>query len=304
MPQSKRNQMSSLKAIVQRAKRRSARARRLRLGACLPLRHFLTQAIKTGACNETIRHRRIQVERRCYRFPETGEELPYALAIPSRALNGGTTPLLLALHGLHFPYDWALQLEALLTFASQHAMLVVAPLGYSECGWYGAPDLTEGGRRTTETRRSEADVWHVLDLVKAEFAVDPRHIYAWGFSMGGGGALHLALQRPSEFRGIGLVAPAVAAPPMVPPWILDTAVDLSSISHVAVSILYGTRDRPVPPETTRELIANLKKASGPYGRRLLAMEVAGGRHDCESLMDHGRLNKMLCFLLAQGGVKR
>ena len=81
-----------------------------------------------------------RVERRSYTFEETGEELPYALFVPSA--TRGPMPLLLALHGYDYPYDWAMGLDSLLAVAEARGMLVVAPLGYSEYGWYGARDLS------------------------------------------------------------------------------------------------------------------------------------------------------------------
>ena len=173
-----------------------------------------------------------KIQRRTYMFAETGEELPYAVFIPSDASSSKPMPMLLALHGHAYPYDWAMSLDGLLSFAAAHGMLVVAPLGHSETGWYGTPCLPRGG---VIDKLSEADVLNVLDLVEREFEVDPLRRFAWGFSMGGGGALHFALKQPDFFRGIGLVAPAIGAVPRMlppdgfPPWTRKEGFDLGSI---------------------------------------------------------------------------
>ena len=275
----------ALKAIIERAKSKvKAKGKQ----AQKPPRHT------RGLSPPTVR-----VEHRTYVFDETGEEMPYALAMPRTDPPRGGRPLLLALHGLGYPYEWACELEPLLAFAAEHGILIVAPLGYSEGGWYGAPDLTCGGDIGVEQRRSYADVMNVLGRVRAEFKVDPKQIFAWGFSMGGGGALHFAVQNTHLFRGIGLVAPAIAAPRAgIPPWTKQPDVDLSSIAHVAVASVYGTHDPLVSAPTCRELRDDLR-AAGVH--KLLSIEVQGGRHDCEALVGEGRLERMLRFIMGLDG---
>lgn len=287
-----------LKAIVERAKNKVNKAKG-----------------KTAAQTATSSSRAakysppsIRVEHRSYVFEETGEEMPYALAIPGGGGGGDGLPhrkdgikgmpLLLALHGLGYPYDWACGLEPLLAFAATRGILIVSPLGYSEEGWYGAPDLTCGGRVGIEQRRSYRDVMNVLERVRAEFKVDADRIYAWGFSMGGGGALHLAVQHPKLFKGIGLVAPAIAAPfSGIPPWTRNAdEVDLASISHVTVASVYGTHDPLVSTPTCRELRDDLL---GAGVTKLLSVEVERGRHDCEALLSEGRFERMLRFMTGE-----
>ena len=167
------------------------------------------------------------VLRRTHVLPETGESLPYALYVPRAAAKSDKPmPLLLALHGLAYTYDWAVGLENLVDYAEANGMLIVSPLGYSEGGWYGAPDLTEGGARSEETRLSEADVWRVLQLAMKEYRIDPRRVYAWGFSMGGGGALHLARNAQRPFAPLG--------------WsLLLSASHLAARTTVASAVLQG-----------------------------------------------------------------
>ena len=83
-------------------------------------------------------------------------------------------------------------------------MIVVAPLGYTRTAWYGAPNLLARGNVTVEGRRSEADCVEVLALVRREFKIGK--VYAYGWSMGGAGALHLALKH-RIFAAIAVVAP-------------------------------------------------------------------------------------------------
>ncbi len=55
---------------------------------------------------------------------------------------------------------------------------------------------------------SEKDVMNVLALVRKEFKVDDRRIYLMGHSMGGAGALHLAVKYPDIWAAVGVMAPA------------------------------------------------------------------------------------------------
>ena len=234
------------------------------------------------------------VQHRTYIFEETGEEMPYALFVPPAPAPPRRCPLLLALHGHNYPYDWAMGIDGLLAFATKHAMLVVAPLGYTKTGWYGAPCLPRRGRVTDEGRRSEADVLSVLRLVREEFEVDATRCFAWGFSAGGSGALHFALKQPGLFRGIGLVAPAIGAAPSMlppdglPPWTQNA--ELGTLAHTAVAVVYGTHDHAVDTEMTRGVVDDFRRAGVS---RLLEVEVAGGEHDCEALTAEGVLERML-----------
>jgi len=87
--------------------------------------------------------------------------------------------------------------------------VVVCPLGYHRCGWYGAmtkgmdgSDLKEAGKH------SEDDVIQVVELVRKEYAIDPGRVYLWGYEMGGAGALHLAMNHPKLWTAVAIVAPA------------------------------------------------------------------------------------------------
>ena len=185
------------------------------------------------------------VQRRSYTFPETGERMPYALLVPpSYSHHHGKVPLLLALHGLDYDESWCFSLSGLEAWAIEHGVVVVAPLGYTRDGWYGCPDLCDGGVTSEKTRRSEEDVvqpcpprppypsvhppsrgipppllvqMHVLRLVRKELQIDPERVYALGWSMGGGGALRLALRQPRLFAAVLLVAPAGRRPRTLQP---------------------------------------------------------------------------------------
>ena len=87
--------------------------------------------------------------------------------------------------------------------------------------------------------------------MREELNIDTTRIYAWGFSMGGAGSLHLALKEPNLFAAIAVVAPAIGVPGAIPAFV--TREKLCAISHVPVSVVQGRYDGPVPVEQSRLL---------------------------------------------------
>ena len=198
-----------------------------------------------------------RVQHRAHSFAETGESIPYALYVPPSYDASAAAPLLVALHGLFHEYDSLLTRE-LLDLACDQSMIIVAPLGYTQDGWYGAPDLLHGGCSSIKTRRSELDVMRVLRLVRSEFNVNPQRIYCFGFSMGGAGTLHLALRNPNLFAALGLAAPAIGVPGEIQPF--TTKEKLNALAHVPTIVVQGKLDNPVPVEQTRQLVDDMRQA--------------------------------------------
>ena len=195
---------------------------------------------------------RTRIMHREYTFTSTGESLPYALFVPPQLQE--PAPLLLCLHGLDYSYDSLLS-DALLDAASAASMIVVAPLGYTRTAWYGAPNLLARGNVTVDGRRSEADVLEVLARVRREFKIGK--VYAYGWSMGGAGALHLALKH-RIFAAIAVVAPAIGIPGRIEPF--TTRERLAAIADVPAIVFQGKWDAPVPVEQTRRLVADMRGA--------------------------------------------
>ena len=95
----------------------------------------------------------------------------------------------------------------------------------------------------------------VLALVRREFKIGK--VYAYGWSMGGAGALHLALKH-RIFAAIAVVAPAVGIPGRIEPF--TTRERLATIADVPAIVFQGRWDAPVPVEQTRCLVADMRGA--------------------------------------------
>src|SRR5207237_3690900 len=89
---------------------------------------------------------------------------------------------------------------------------------------------------------AERDVYDALADVKRRLPVDEDRVYLTGTSMGGGGALRLALTRPDLWAAVALVCP------VTPPG-LEALIP--NALNVPVRLFQGELDPLVPVESAR-----------------------------------------------------
>ena len=175
----------ALKAIIERAKSKvKAKGRQ----AQKPPRHTRELSPPT-----------IRVEHRTYVFDETGEEMPYALAMPRTDPPQGGRPLLLALHGLATRMSgrasWSrLALLQSMVSSSLHRSATLRADGMAR-PISPAEDIGAGEalvRRCDERPRASS----------RRVQGGPETDLCMGFSMGGGGALHFAVQNTHPSEGL------------------------------------------------------------------------------------------------------
>ena len=161
-------------------------------------------------------------QHRTYDFADAGAEMPYRLYVPTSWDGRTRLPLILFLHGGGSDENRYLdandrQLEKL---AEAHGYILVAPLGYSRIGAYGAAMTLRGSfgdlagqaavragvnanpARLRELQLSERDTLNVLDRTIAEYGVDPAAVFLMGHSMGSGGAWYLANKYPARWAAV------------------------------------------------------------------------------------------------------
>ncbi len=114
--------------------------------------------------------------------------------------------------------------------------LVVSPLARGSIGYQGIP---------------ERDVYDVLAEVEKNFPVDRDRVYLTGASMGGGGALWLALTRPDVWAAVAVLCPST------PPGLEDLA---GNALNLPVRLFQGDLDPTVFAESTREWRDRLQAA--------------------------------------------
>jgi predicted peptidase len=234
-----------------------------------------------------------RVQGRTYRFAATGQEVPYALFVPSTYDRARPAPLIIGLHGLGRPYDWLMGYDGMIDFAERGGFVMATPLGYHPRGWYGSrgPAIPAGVTATDGQpplpanlgELSEQDVMNVLDLVRKEFAIDPARIYLWGHSMGGAGTYHLAAKYPDIWAGLAVAAPAPQR---------ELSPDrLEAFQHVPILVLHGDEDRTVPVAGTREWVRRM----AALGMQHVYVEVKGGDHTNFIARDRAMLSKVFSF---------
>lgn len=113
-----------------------------------------------------------------YRFPDTGETLPYRVYVPRSYDGTRPFPLVVVLHGSSTTADDAMDVPGLKEIAEQRGMILLAPQGYSAFGGYG-------------------DIYPVV--VTREAAAQSEAL--------------LAMSRPGAIGPKGVTRPAVGQPP-------------------------------------------------------------------------------------------
>jgi predicted peptidase len=193
---------------------------------------------------------RDRIQLRSYEFGPTGEEMSYALFVPGKYRKKKPNALVIALHGAGVTPDSIV--GGFANAADRYGYIIAAPMGYNKSGWYGLPGPTDA--ETAE--RSEQDVMNVLDLVRAEFNIDPRRIYIAGQSMGGIGAVHIAAKHPDIFAAVGAMSPGLTPRAAQ----LDEIRDFDA---APIIVLAGDNDELVPIDLVRTWVAGLKDRGVP-----------------------------------------
>jgi predicted esterase len=195
-----------------------------------------------------------RIEQRFYRFPDTNEQIEYAVFVSTKVNRNRNSPLIIALHGLGVtPRDWLPQIT---DHAQDGGYIVAAPMGYSLTGGYGANG--PGGRAIPNLGiLSEKDVMYVLQIMRNEFNIDDRRIYLLGQSMGGAGALFLGIKHRHIWAAVGASAPAINAQVRSPSE-LEQAMDLPFV------LIHGDADKAVPVAQTRLWAARMKALGMTY----------------------------------------
>jgi predicted peptidase len=234
-----------------------------------------------------------RVQGRTYTFKSTGQQVPYALFVPSTYDRSRPWPLIVGLHGLGRPYDWVMGYDGIIDMAERDGFIMVTPLGYHPRGWYGSrgPGIPAGVTATEGQppipanlgELSEQDVMNVLEIARGEFNIDPDRIYLWGHSMGGAGTYHIASKYPEIWAGLAVAAPAPQREQMIS--------QLERIRHLPILVLHGDNDQTVAVAGTRAWVAKMRE----LGMQHVYVEVKGGDHTNFIARDRAMLGKVFSF---------
>ena len=156
-------------------------------------------------------------------------DMTFAIFLPPQA-EMGQVPVLYWLSGLTCTDENFITKAGAQKYATEHGIAIVAP-DTSPRG-KNVPDDAEGaydfglgaGFYVNATQSPWSKHYQMYDyvvqelpeLVNGNFPVDPERRSIFGHSMGGHGALTIALRNPGRFRSVSAFAPIVA--PMQVPW--------------------------------------------------------------------------------------
>ncbi len=226
-----------------------------------------------------------------YRLPEANADMPYALFVPSTYRPGTPTPLVVDLHGLSITPLMQILFDGTTDFAERYGFIVVAPMGFSGSGWWGAvpgsPVDTAAANPATGAKfktgeLSEVDAMRVLGMMREKFTIDPDRIYLMGHSMGGAGTYHLA----SKYNDIwAAVAPISAAGGIA------DQVEAQRYRAFATLLMHGEKDSIVAVEGSRKAAMLLQTV----GAQHLYLEFPGKDHEFWIRRGAGNMEKVFLF---------
>ncbi|MCU1233408.1 MAG: peptidase-like protein [Candidatus Solibacter sp.] len=195
-----------------------------------------------------------------------GSEQPYSMYVPKTLDTARRYPLIISLHeeesnhianlkhvfGVPPRYgETGIQQMMSLPALRDVDFLVACPFARGTMGYQGI---------------AEQDVYDVLADVKRRYPVDEDRVYLTGASMGGGGALWLALTRPDVWAAVAPVCPD----PM--PGTVELA---ANALNLPVRFFHGEQDPAVPAEVSRQWQRRLMNLGSPVEY----IEFPGVRHN-------------------------
>ncbi len=195
-----------------------------------------------------------------------GSAQPYALYVPKAFRPDQKYPVLITLHSEESNHRLNLRQvfgapnrfgladpEDLRYFpvVRDEGFIVAAPLARGSMGYQGI---------------AEQDVYDVLADVERRFPVDPDRVYLTGISMGGAGALWLALSRPDVWAAVAPVCPSTLPGTEL---LAPNALDLP------IRLFHGDQDPIVPVASSRNWQRRLLDAGVPADY----VEYPGVRHN-------------------------
>jgi predicted peptidase len=223
------------------------------------------------------------------------------LYVPSNYNPNKATPLLVLLHGLTSNPEQVIGYDGISQQAEKYGMIVVAPFGYNEGGWYGSmgPGNDFGSEMLNRYTKgapsnlgelSEKDVLNVLEIIRNEFNIDDQRIYLSGHSMGGGGTLYLGMKHAGKWAALAAMAPAIYTDP----------AQIETIKSTPIIIVQGDKDNLVPVAGTRRWIGKMKELDMSYKY----IEIADGDHVQSISRNEDMMAEVFSFLHKQKLLKR
>lgn len=210
-----------------------------------------------------------------YRLEEANEDMPYTLFIPTSYDPDVPNALVVDLHGLGITPLQQILFDGTTDSAERYGFIVVAPMGYSLSGWWGAQtgqpvetaQMKPGNdERYATGELSEIDALHVLETMRREYNIDSDRIYLMGHSMGGAGTYYLGAQHNDIWAALAPISGAGA------PTTLEAVEPYRALPML---IMHGEMDSIVPVAASRRAALLLQE----IGSQHLYLEFPGKDHE-------------------------
>ncbi len=210
-----------------------------------------------------------------YKLAEANADMPYTLFVPTTYNPKKPSALIVDLHGLNITPLQQMLFDGTTDLAEQYGYIVVAPMGYSLAGWWGAragaPVTTAQKKPSSEDvykvgELSEIDAITLLKSIREKYAIDPNRIYLMGHSMGGGGTYYLGAKYIDIWAGLAPISGAGG---------IASADAAAAYKGVPMLIYHGEKDSIVSPDTSRRAAMYLQQAGGQH----LLVQVPGADHE-------------------------
>jgi len=196
-----------------------------------------------------------------YHLADADADMPYVLFVPSSYVPGKPAPLIVDLHGLNITPLMQMLFDGTTDYAERYGFIVVAPMGFSLSGWWGAN--TRNGR---PGELSELDAMTLLKSMRQRYTVDPDRIYLMGHSMGGAGTYHLGAKYNDIWAGIAPISAAGG---------IADAAEAERYRSFATLLMHGEKDSIVSVNGSRHAAQLLQSA----GAQHLYLEFPGKDHE-------------------------
>ena len=169
-----------------------------------------------------------------------GKKRAYYLYVPSTIKPDTKAPLIITLHGSN--RTGVTLVEKWKDYAKKEGIILAGPDATDLRGW-GAP-------------QDGPDFLHdLVEELKSKHPINPRRVYLFGHSAGGGFAIQMALMESEYFAGAAVHASALGADDM-------ELIPLAK-RKIPISLQIGDSDELVPVKVVKDTSDALKKAGLP-----------------------------------------
>lgn len=136
--------------------------------------------------------------------PSLGRTMPLSVTIPSAYDAQKPIPILYLLHGHSLSHDYWLRRTDIEQYVEEASLICIMP--QADNSWY------VNAHSAQEDRFEDYLLKDVVEYIQKKYTIDTTRQYIAGFSMGGYGALVLAMRHPDRFVFAASIAGAIMYP--------------------------------------------------------------------------------------------